>query len=107
MTDECHSDRILDSHSWLERMSQKASTRPRRTLLNPSPAARDRAFLFLSGREVEGLAIVCFGTKRTCRSCRSMSASGGKPEKHTLFLSLTAFDPSGHSEAFTRLAYRP
>src|SRR5262245_66078637 len=46
MTDECHSDRILDSHSWLERMSQKASTRPRRTLLNPSPAARDRGFPF-------------------------------------------------------------
>ena len=35
------------------------------------------------------------------------SAFGGKPEKHTLVLSLTAFDARGHSEAFTRLAYRP
>ena len=26
-----------------------------------------------------------------------MSALGAKPEKHTLVLSLTAFDPSGHS----------
>jgi hypothetical protein len=31
----------------------------------------------------------------------------GKPEEHRLVLSLTAFDLSGHSEAFTRLAYRP
>ena len=36
-----------------------------------------------------------------------MSALGAKAEKHTLVLSLTASDPSGHSEAFTRLAYRP
>jgi hypothetical protein len=32
---------------------------------------------------------------------------GGKLEKHALVLSLTASDPSGHSEAFTRLPYRP
>ena len=37
------------------------------------------------------------------------SAFGGKPEKHTLVLNLTASDHpiSGHSEAFTRPAYRP
>src|SRR6516165_9481577 len=35
------------------------------------------------------------------------SAFGGKPEKHTLVLSLTGSYPSGHSAAFTRLAYRP
>ena len=35
------------------------------------------------------------------------SAFGGKLEKHTPILSLTAFDPGGHLEAFTRLAYRP
>src|SRR5262249_59430424 len=33
--------------------------------------------------------------------------SRGKPEKHFLVLSLTASDASGHSKAFTRLAYRP
>ena len=31
----------------------------------------------------------------------------GQTGKYVLILSLTAFDPSGHSEAFTRLAYRP
>jgi hypothetical protein len=31
----------------------------------------------------------------------------GQTAKHVLSLSLTAFDPSGHSEAFTRLAYQP
>jgi len=31
----------------------------------------------------------------------------GQTRKHLLVLSLTAFDPSGHSEAFTRLAHRP
>jgi len=36
-----------------------------------------------------------------------MSALGAKPEKHTLVLSFTGFDPSGHLEAFTRRAYRP
>jgi len=31
----------------------------------------------------------------------------GQSGKHVLILSLTAFDPTGHLEAFTRLAYRP
>ena len=44
-----------------------------------------------------------FGMTRTVRNIRYPVAFGGKPEKHTLVLSLTAFDPSGHSEAFTRL----
>src|SRR5262249_51196341 len=35
------------------------------------------------------------------------SAFGGKPVKHMLVLSLTGSYLSGHSEAFTRLPYRP
>ena len=31
----------------------------------------------------------------------------GEQSGDVLVLSLTAVDPSGHSEAFTRLAYRP
>src|SRR5262245_38788405 len=36
-----------------------------------------------------------------------MSDFGSKPVKHMLVLSLTGSYSSGHSEAFTRLAYRP
>jgi len=31
----------------------------------------------------------------------------GQTGKHVLILSLIAFDPSGHLEAFTRFTYRP
>ena len=46
------------------------------------------------------------------RSCINVSGHSdkrfrGQTGKYVLILSLTAFDPSGHSEAFTRLAYRP
>ena|SRR6516164_6592781 len=66
MTDEYHSDRILDWRSWLERMSRttmQTSTRPRRMLLNPSPGRTRPGFSFSVARKVEELAIVRFRHK--------------------------------------------
>src|SRR5262245_9392134 len=102
------SDGIADSHA-----QNTAPTKP--------GASHKRSYLgdaITPNRTEEDMGLVRFplhlpaskmtaGTKRTYRVVCYLSAFGGKPEKHTLVLSLTAFEPSGHSEAFTRLAYRP
>src|SRR5262245_50755837 len=103
MTHEYHSDRILDWLSWLERMSQitmQSSTRPRRTLLNPSPGRTRPGFslsastksrgtvdcLLLAQSGDAGMSALCplLGVKRTSfahgsKRCIALIALGEEP----------------------------